>query len=206
MAETRKARELILASASEGRAAVLRGAGIAFRQMPADVDERALEAEAARANGGIEAGGLALLLAAAKAEDVSAREPEALVIGADTVMECGGAVIHKPPSLDAARDQLLALRGRTHRLYSAMCVAEAGKAVWRHLGLAHLTMREFSDAFLDDYCRAEDEAILRSVGAYRIEGPGIQLFAAVEGNHFTIIGLPLLPLLEYLREARWLKS
>jgi septum formation protein len=198
--------ELILASASAGRAAVLRQAGIAFRQRPADIDERALEREAAKREGGVDAGDLALLLAAAKAEQVSRSEPEALVIGADQVMGCGGALFQKPHNLEAAREQLRTLRGRTHSLNAGLCVARGGETVWRHLGCAHLTMRPFSDAFLGDYCRSEGETLLSSVGAYRIEGRGIQLFSRVEGDHFTIIGLPLLPLLGYLREIGWLAS
>lgn len=191
--------ELILASTSAGRAAMLRAAGLAFRQEPSQVDERAIEAGAAQAEGGLDAGKLALTLAAAKAEAVSARAPEALVIGADSVMECGGVAHHKPVDMEAAREQLLALRGRTHRLLSAACVAVAGRAVWRHVSEARLTMRDFSEDFLDVYLGMESEAVLLSVGGYRIEGPGIQLFADVNGDHFTIIGLPLLPLLGYLR-------
>lgn len=194
---------LILASASAGRAAILRGAGLVFVKQSASIDERALEADAA-ASGGVDAGTLALMLAEAKALDVSASEPGALVIGADQVMECGGTVYHKPVSVEAARRQLAALRGRTHSLNAALCVARGGVVLWRHLDRAHLTMREFSDAFLDDYIGGEDEGLLRTVGVYRIEGPGIQLFSRIEGDHFTIMGLPLLPLLGYLREIGWL--
>lgn len=194
---------LILASASAGRAAILRGAGLEFRQQSAEVDERALEAKAVSA-GGVDAGKLALMLAEAKALDVSAREPAALVIGADQLMECGGVLYHKPVGAQAARDQLAALRGRTHSLHAGLCVARGGEVLWRHLDRADLTMRDFSDAFANAYCRSEDEAVLRAVGVYRIEGPGIQLFSAIEGDHFTIMGLPLLPLLGYLREIGWL--
>jgi septum formation protein len=196
---------LILASASAGRAEILRRAGIVFRQQRADIDERALEDEAAQREAGIDAGRLALLLAAAKAEHVSRSEPEALVIGADQVMECGGALLHKPASIEAARHQLAQLRGKTHSLNAGICIALGGETVWRHLDRAHLIMRRFSDAFLDEYCRGEGETLLKSVGAYRIEGPGIQLFAKVEGDYFSIIGLPLLPLLGYLRHIGWLK-
>lgn len=194
---------LILASASAGRAAILRGAGLAFRQQSAAVDERGLEAQAVAA-GGLDAGRLALLLAEAKALDVSAREPAALVIGADQLMECGGVLFHKPAGVEAARRQLAQLRGRTHSLHAALCVARGGEVLWRHLDRADLTMRDFSDAFADAYISAEDEAVLRAVGIYRIEGPGVQLFSAIEGDHFTIMGLPLLPLLGYLRDIGWL--
>ena len=198
--------ELILASASMGRAAILRGAGLAFRQEPAGVDERALEAAAVASSdsGRVDAGGLALLLAAAKAKDVSVKHPPALVLGADQVMECEGVLHQKPPTLAAARQQLLGLRGRTHSLHAALCVAREGRVLWQHLDRARLTMRAFSDAFLDDYCRSEGDVLLQSVGAYRIEGRGIQLFSTIEGGHFTIIGLPLLPLLGYLRDIEWL--
>ena len=196
--------DLILASASAGRAAILRDAKLAFRQEPATVDERALEAEAGSRAERVDAGGLALLLAAAKAKDVSARHAEALVLGADQVMDCEGVLQYKPPTLAAAREQLLALRGRTHTLTSALCVARGGRVLWQHLDRARLTMRTFTDAFLDDYCRSESDAMLQSVGGYRIEGRGIQLFSAIEGDHFTIIGLPLLPLLGYLRDIEWL--
>ena len=190
--------ELILASASTGRAAVLRGAGLHFRQQSAEIDERALEAEAALA-GHVDAGQLALMLAAAKARNVSARQPEALVIGADQVMECGGRIYHKPASVEAARQQLIQLRSKTHSLNAGLCVAQGGAVLWQHLDRAHLTMRDFTDAFLDAYCRSESETLLRTVGVYRVEGAGIQLFSAIEGDHFTIMGLPLLPLLGYLR-------
>lgn len=192
--------ELILASASEGRAAALRAAGLPFRQEAAPIDERALEADI---TGGPDADAVALTLAEAKANAVSAKYPNALVIGADQVMECGGVLYQKAPSVAAARAQLLELRGKTHSLRSAVCVATAGRTAWRHVDAARLTMREFSGAFLDEYCRAEGEAMLQTVGAYRIEGRGIQLLSAVEGSHFTIIGLPLLPLLSYLRAAGW---
>ena len=197
--------DLILASASSGRAAILRGAGLDFRQQSAEIDERALEAEAAL-GGHIDAGRLALMLAATKARHVSAREPAALVIGADQVMECGGVAYHKPATVEAAREHLTQLRGKTHSLNAGLCVAKGGAVLWQHLDRAHLTMRDFSDDFLDAYCRSEGEALLRTVGVYRIEGPGIQLFSAIEGDHFTIIGLPLLPLLGYLREIGWLAA
>jgi septum formation protein len=196
MAERTK---LILASASEGRAAILRQAGIAFTQQPAAIDERGLERRAAAPRDGLAGPRLAGLLAAAKAEHVSALNPKALVIGADQVMECDDAIFHKPATIEEAKEQLRRLRGKSHCLSTAICVASGGKAVWHYLDEAELTMRDFSDEFLDEYCRAEGEVILQSVGAYRIEGLGIQLFSDIEGDHFTIIGLPLLPLLGYLR-------
>jgi septum formation protein len=146
------------------------------------------------------------MLAAAKAEHVSRIEPDALVIGADQVMSCGGRLYQKPSSIAAACEQLRELRGKTHTLHAGLAVARRGETLWRHLDLARLTMRDFSDPFLDAYAEAEGETLTRSVGAYRIEGLGIQLFSRVEGDHFTIIGLPLLPLLGYLRDVRWLPS
>jgi septum formation protein len=200
------ARELILASASAGRAAVLRGAGLSFRQVPAEIDERAIEAEASRENGSISGEQVAMRLAAEKALAVSRQHRDALVIGADQVMSCDGRLFHKPATRDAARRQLAELRGREHFLLAGLGVAHAGELVWDHLGRASLTMRAFSDAFLDNYIAAEGEDILACVGSYRIEGRGIQLFSRVDGDHFTIIGLPLLPLLDYLRESGWLAS
>ncbi len=199
-----KKRPLILASGSAGRAAVLSAAGIDFIRQPADIDERALEAEFTRENGQADPGAVALMLAEAKAKHVSLAAPDALVIGADQVMECGGVLYQKPPTQAAAREQLLDLRGRTHTLNAGICVARGGTVEWRHLGRASLTMRDFSEAFVDAYCQAEGDALTQSVGAYRIEGLGIQLFSAIEGDHFTIIGLPLIPLLGYLRDDGWL--
>jgi nucleoside triphosphate pyrophosphatase len=195
--------ELILASASSGRASLLSQAGLSFRQVPADIDERAIETALLRGDGRLGAGNLALHLAAAKAGAVSKSHLSAVVIGADQVMVCEGRLFQKPADLQAARDQLAQLRGRTHHLHSGLAVAIAGEVVWRHLASASLEMRAFSDAFLADYLAAEGESLLGSVGAYRIEGRGIQLFSRVEGDHFTIIGLPLLPLLGYLREKGW---
>lgn len=191
------ASELILASASAGRAAVLRAAGLHFRQQPAAIDERAIEAQA----GFRGASALAERLAAEKARAVSMLNHEALVLGADQVMEVGGEILHKPVDRPAARAQLTHLRGQTHSLQSALALARAGEIIWQHVDNARLTMRTFSDAFLDAYIEAEGDSLLSSVGSYRIEGRGVQLFSRIEGDHFTIIGLPLLPLLGYLREC-----
>jgi septum formation protein len=197
---------LILASASKGRASILRQAGLRFTQQPAHIDERSLEGEAARGEGRMDAGSLAMMLAASKAVTVSRNVPQALVIGADQMMECGGAIYHKPSAVEAAREQLLKLRGRTHSLHAGLAVARGGDIVWRHLGRADLTMRAFSDAFLDDYLNDGGDELLQTVGVYRVEGPGVQLFSEIKGDYFTIIGLPLLPLLGYLRECGWLAA
>ena len=142
---------------------------------------------------------VAQALARAKAEAVSAKHPSAIVIGADQVLALGDELLDKPGSTAAARAQLARLRGKTHRLVSAVTIAVAGEAGWSHVGEAVLTMRAFSDAFLDRYVAAAGPRIAGIVGAYEIEGRGIQLFERVEGDHFTIIGLPLVPLLAELR-------
>ncbi len=189
---------LILATASAARRAVLAAAGLRFTAEAAAVDEAAIK-EAARAVG-IPPGVAAMLLAEAKAQRIARRHPEALVIGADQLLVCEGRWFDKPPDMAAARAQLLALRGRPHELMTAMVCWRGGQRVWQHLARPRLTMRGFSDAFLDAYLALEGEAVLGSVGAYRLEGPGVQLFDAVEGEHSAILGLPLLPLLGFLRQ------
>lgn len=191
---------LILASGSTARRALLTGAGLRFTVRPAEVDEPALKS-AARAEE-LDATAAALRLAHAKAAWVAQQETQALVIGADQILECKGTWYDKPPDLAAARRQLLALRGRPHALATAVVCRRGGDdLVWQHTALPRLTMRPFSEHFLDAYLAAEGEKILGSVGAYRLEGPGAQLFSAVEGDHAAILGLPLLPLLTFLREA-----
>jgi septum formation protein len=160
------------------------------------VDEAAMKRELA---GKIEPGALALALATAKAEAVSGGTPASLVIGADQVLALDGRLFDKPRDLAEARAQLETLRGRTHRLFSAVALAEAGRTVWTIVDSARLTMRAFSDGFLDRYLAEDGAGFTRTVGAYEIEGRGIQLFERVEGDQFTIIGLPLLPLLAELR-------
>ena len=187
---------LILASKSAARAAVLRSAGLEFEAQPARVDEDAVKA-AAKADGA-SPGDTAFLLAGLKAQRV--RDPDALVIGADQILVCAGRWFDKPASLAEARAHLQALRDRTHTLETALVCYRDGREVWRHLARPRLTMRAFSDAFLDAYLRFEGEAVLASVGAYRLEGLGAQLFSRVEGDHAAVLGLPLLPLLGFLRQ------
>ncbi|HEX4861703.1 MAG TPA: nucleoside triphosphate pyrophosphatase [Rhizomicrobium sp.] len=185
---------LVLASASTSRARVLSEAGVAFAVQPAQLDEDAVKAS------GMDAQAVAARLAEMKAQHVSASRPGDLVLGADQVLVCEGAILSKAQTLSDAAAQLKFLRGKTHTLVSALALARGGAVAWRHAEAARLRMRDFSDAFLDSYLKAEGEAVLGSVGCYRLEGPGAQLFDSVEGDYFSILGLPLLPLLAALRE------
>lgn len=186
---------IVLASRSAARVALLAAAGIAVVADAADLDERAAEAPLA----GAAPGEVALHLAAAKAAAVAGRHPGALVVGADQTLDLDGERFDKAESIAAALDQLRRLRGRTHRLSSAVAVARDGAVLWRHVAEAHLAMRAFSDRFLESYAAACGEELTATVGGYRLEGRGVQLFEAIEGDHFTILGLPLLPLLGFLR-------
>jgi septum formation protein len=189
---------LILASASKARRAVLEGAGLQFETRVAGVDEAAIK-EAAQAEG-ISADEAALILADAKAERVARTVPDALVIGADQLLVCDGTWFDKPPDMAAARTHLQRLRGRRHELVTALVCHRGGQRIWQHVSKPRLTMRDFSDAFLDAYLATEGEALLSSVGAYRLEGHGAQLFDRIEGDQPAILGLPLLPLLGFLRQ------
>jgi len=193
-------RGVVLASASEARATMLREAGVAVDIAPAHVDEEAIR-EAFRAEG-VTPRDLADALAEAKARRVSANHPDALVIGADQVLVTEGATFDKPRDRAEAREQLMHLRGGAHELLSAAVVVVGGAPVWRHIGAARLTMRPFSDAFLDAYLEAEGDAVLSTVGGYRIEGRGAQLFSRVSGDYFSILGMPLLEVLGYLRTRK----
>lgn len=195
---------LILASASPTRAAMLRAAGVAFEAAPARIDETEIRASLAAA--GAAPVEVAAELAAMKAARASARAPGALALGCDQTAECEGVRFDKPESLDAARSQLRRLRGRTHRLHAAAVVHCDGAEIWRHVGVARLTMRNASDAFLDDYLAAMGAEALETAGGYKLEGRGAQLFAQVEGDWFSIMGLPLLPLLDWLRIRGELKT
>lgn len=189
---------LVLASASAARRAVLEAAGLAFEVRTAAVDEAAIK-ESARAEG-LPPGDAAMLLADAKAARVGRRDPEALVVGADQLLVCEDRWFDKPPDMAAARAQLLALRDRPHELVTAVVCHRHGERVWGHLARPRLAMRAFSEAFLDAYLAVEGERVLSSVGAYRLEGPGPHLFREVRGEHSAILGLPLLPLLGFLRD------
>jgi septum formation protein len=192
-------RVLILASASPARARLLREAGVVFAVDPAELDEGTVKSAQRRA--GASALDCAAALAIAKAQTVARRHPDALVIGADQILALGGAWFDKPADLAEAWRQLAALRGRTHSLATAVCVCRNDAVLWQATGDPRLTMRDFGDPFLDAYLAAEGEAVLASVGAYRLEGRGAQLFAAIDGDHFAIQGLPLIELLGYLRSV-----
>ena len=187
---------LILASTSASRQALLRGAGLTFTFEAAGIDERALEAGLA----GASPTDVALALSDAKALAVSARRPGAIVIGADQTLSLGASCFHKPANQADAREKLLALRGQTHRLNSGIACARDGEILYHRVVGAEMTMRLFSDACLDWYLGVAGENVLRSVGCYQLEGPGIQLFERIDGDYFTILGLPLMPLLAALRD------
>ena len=189
---------LILASASTSRANVLLGAGLSFRSEPSHCDEDAIK-DRMKAIGAPTAD-VAENLAREKAAIIAARYPKSYVIGADQMLECNGVWLDKPKNLEAARGHLQLLRGTTHHLVSATVIMIDRECVWRHLDQANLTMRSFSDEFIDDYLALVGEEVCRSVGAYQLEGMGAQLFSNIEGDYFSILGLPLLPLLNFLRE------
>ena len=191
---------LVLASKSAIRHAILRDAGIPVAVEPADIDERAIEQRSAKQD----AGELAAVLAREKARTVAARLPGRLVLGADQTLALGERRFSKPADRAGARRQLAALRGQTHELHSAVALARGSSVLFEHREVARLTMRNFSDQFLEAYLDAAGAALTASVGGYQLEKVGIQLFEHIQGDHFTILGLPLVPLLEYLRTAGWL--
>jgi len=187
---------IVLASASVPRAALLAAAGLDVEVDPASSEEGH---QHHRAPGDLVPSTLAMELAERKALAVSRRRATMLVIGADQVLACAERVFAKPRDLAAARADLIKLRGRPHVLYSAVVVARDGTVVWRHVTVARLVMRDFSDDFLDWYLERAGTVILASVGAYQLEGLGAQLFSAIDGDYFAILGLPLVPLLDFLR-------
>lgn len=188
---------VVLASASVTRADMLRRAGVPCTIDPARVDED--EVKRGMRGSDAAAADLAETLAELKARKIAARHPGALVVGADQVLDCQGQWFDKPADRAAARTQLLALRGKMHELVSCVCVLRDGERLWHHIGRARLTIRPFTEAFLDDYLDQVGDAALQSVGAYQLEGCGAQLFSRIDGDYFTILGMPLLPLLDFLR-------
>ncbi len=188
---------LILASSSPFRRMLMENAGLRFEAFAADIDERALAAPLEAAGAGPDA--IALVLAKAKAVAVSEIHRGSLVIGSDQTMSLGSRVFHKPRDVAEAEDHLRALSGKTHRLNSAIAIARDGDVLWEHLSHAELTMRELDPEFIHRHIGRVGDKALGSVGAYQLEGEGIQLFAAIDGDYFTILGLPMLPLLAQLR-------
>lgn len=189
--------ELILASASASRQMLMRNAGLTFRSIAADIDERAIDAR-------LEADGaapetIALELAKAKAVAVSLLQPDAFVIGSDQTMSLGNRIYHKAKDMDEAHVNLLSLSGKTHLLNCGVALARDGEVLWEKVSIAKMTVRELSTEYVSRYLERSGTQVLSSVGAYQLEGEGIQLFSSIEGDYFTILGLPLLPLLTQLR-------
>jgi septum formation protein len=193
---------LVVASRSAVRRAMLDAAGIPLVVFPADVDERALEARNPTAT----ASEVALMLAREKARVVAARFPGYFVLGADQTLVLGDRRFTKPADLDAAREQLRALSGRTHELHSAVVIIRDGRTLFSHSDIARMTVRSLSERFIANYIEVAGDAVTESVGAYQLEKLGVHLFERVEGDHFTVLGLPLLPLLAFLRRERCLDS
>lgn len=197
--------KLILASTSATRIAMLERAGVDFASMSPNVDEMAVKQQLLEQGSG--ARQLAEALAETKALAISAANPTALVIGADQTLAVeDGLLLDKPETPDDAQAQLRQLSGKGHRLFSAAVVAAAGVPVWAHVGIVRLSMRPLSDDFIEDYVTRHWDSIRHSVGCYQIEGAGAQLFTKVEGDFFDVMGLPLLPLLVFLRERKLLAS
>lgn len=189
--------KLVLASKSAARRAMLENAGVAFEVRVAGVDEDAIKAR----SGDLDAAALAVRLAEAKALAVSRDDEAAWVLGSDQTLAFDGGLISKAATLEAARGRLKSMRGKTHHLHSGAALAVKGQVVWSGVDTVQMRMRDFSDAFLDAYLAAEGEVLLTCVGSYRLEGLGSQLFEAVDGDYFTVLGLPLWPVLAELRRA-----
>ncbi|TGV42620.1 Maf-like protein, partial [bacterium M00.F.Ca.ET.168.01.1.1] len=190
------AEKIILASGSPFRKAMLVNAGLDIEAVPADVDERAIEAPSQ--DSGVSPEDVASILAEAKAPEVSERRPGALVLGCDQTLSLGDEVFHKPADMEGARRHLLALSDKTHQLNSAAVLCRNGEVLWRHVGVASLTMRNLDPAFIGRHLARAGAKALSSVGAYQVEGEGIQRFEKIEGDYFTIVGLPLLAVLKKL--------
>lgn len=188
--------QIILASGSEIRRDLLRRAGLDIQVMPARIDEDALRG--GLVSEGVQPRDVADALAEAKARKISAKEPGALVIGCDQILNLGPEILSKPETPEIARDQLQRLSGQTHMLQSAAVIYQGGEPLWRHVGVVRLRMREISEAYLDDYLARNWESVRHSVGAYKLEEEGVRLFTRIDGDYFTVLGLPMLELLSYL--------
>jgi septum formation protein len=191
---------LVLASQSKARQTLLANAGIEFESDPADIDERAIQVSSGLSS----PGDIASLLAREKARIVSVRRPSRYVVGADQTLALGARIFNKPAGRAQAADQLRALAGHCHELHAAVAVAHDGKLLFEHVSIARMTMRRLADAEINSYLEEAGEAVISSVGAYQLEGLGIHLFERIEGDHFTILGLPLLELLAFLLSERLL--
>jgi septum formation protein len=191
---------LILASQSRARQALLANAGISFEAVPADIDEREIQ----QASGLSAPGDIAALLARRKALSVSAQQPDRFVVGADQTLARGARLFVKPAGRAQAAEQLRALAGGSHELHSAVAVARDGEILFERASIARMTMRQIGEPEIGAYLDEAGEAVTASVGAYQLEGLGVHLFERIEGDHFTILGLPLLPLLAFLRSERLL--
>lgn len=197
---------IILASGSRARREMLQGAGLSFTVKTGDVDEDAIRAALYDKNDEaiVDPADVAEILAIAKAEAVSRLNPDAFIIGGDQVLSFNDEILTKPKNEAAARRQLVSFRGKVHALHSAVALAHQGETLWSTIDTAEMYVRDFSEAFLDDYMRRAGRTVLDSVGAYLLEGLGIQLFDRIEGDYFTVLGLPLIPLLVELRARRLL--
>ena len=196
--------KLILASASISRFNMMQNAGLKFEVIPANVDERLLETANLHLNQSPDE--IALMLAEKKSQTVSSSRKTELIIGADQVLSMDGKIFHKPSGYDEAKIQLEKLSGNIHTLHSAVACVQNGQTVWKHVAKAHLYMRNFSSRFIKNYLHAVDDGVLRNVGCYQLEGLGIQLFEKIDGDFFTILGLPMLQLLAFLRKQGVIES